>query len=438
MKSVVALTVVLTVSALSQSVQRLTLDDAIAIGQKKSKTLIISAAKVEGASAKADEARAVMLPSLKFAGGYARLSDVPPFEIGPPVFPKEVVIAPSPMDSYNARVTLQQPLFTGFRLKSNARAAEYLARASESDRENDKNDLTLNITAAYWMLYQAHETKKFVDENVNRLLAYRKDTENLMKAGLATRNDLLKIEVQLSSAKLSQIDAANDVEVAMMNLNNVMGQAIETQIELASSPRDSASESAVQTPGSLTEKAFALRPDLQSMQSRIEASKASLYASRGNYYPQIFLAGNYYYNRPNSRYQPTIDAFKSSWDLGVQVQFDIWNWGATSSEVEQAKSLVTQNENIYGQMKDNVVLEVKQYYLAVARARDKINLARVGVDQSEENARTTRDKYTSGLATSSELLDADVALLQAHTNYTGALVEQEIAVARLRKSVGGE
>jgi len=438
MKSFVALTVVLTVSALSQTVQRLTLEDAIAIGQKKSKTLFISTAKVEAASAKADEAHAGMLPSLKFAGGYARLSDVPPFEIGPPALPKEVVIAPSPMDSYNARVSIQQPLFTGFKLKSNARAAEYLARASESDRENDNNDLTLNITAAYWSLYQAHETKKFVDENVDRLLAYRKDTENLLKSGLATRNDLLKIEVQLSNARLTQIDAGNDVEVAMMTLNNAIGQPIETEIELASSPRESALESAGQTPAGLAEKAFAIRPDLQSIQSRLEASKAGLSATQGNYYPQIFLAANYYYNRPNTRYQPTIDAFKSSWDLGVQVQFDIWNWGTTSSEVEQARALVTQDENLYGQMKDNIVLDVKRYYLAVERAREKIQVAGVGVDQAEENARTTRDKYTSGLATSTELLDADVALLQAHTNYTGALVEQEIAVARLRKSVGGE
>jgi outer membrane protein len=249
---------------------------------------------------------------------------------------------------------------------------------------------------------------------------------------------LLKIEVQLSNARLMQIDAVYDVQIGMMNLNNVIGQSIETEIQLSSSPDDTTSVALNETPLGLAQKAFSTRPDLQAMLSRIEASKTSVSAVEGNYFPQIFLTGNYYYNRPNVRYQPTIDEFKSSWDVGLQVQLDIWNWGATSSQVDQAKAIVSQNQSLYEQMKDNIFLEVKRNYLAVQRAKEKIGVAKLGVDQAEENTRTTRDKYRTGLATSSELLDADVALLQTKTNYTGALVEQKLAVARLQKSIGGQ
>jgi outer membrane protein len=93
---------------------------------------------------------------------------------------------------------------------------------------------------------------------------------------------------------------------------------------------------------------------------------------------------------------------------------------------------------MYGQMKDNVSLEVQRYDLAVRRAAEKIEVASVAVDQAEENARTTSDKFKSGLATSLDLLDADVALLQARTNYTGALVEYELARARLNRAIGLE
>ncbi|HUL43521.1 MAG TPA: TolC family protein [Bacteroidota bacterium] len=423
---------------LAQMPQQLTLDGAIQIGLERSKLLSVSRAKVDAASARSGEAHAGLLPSLSVSGGYSRLSDVPPFEIPAGEFgnPQPIVISPVVLDNYASRVTLQQPLFTGFKLHSNAAAAEYLAKAGESDYKNDESDVLLNITSAYWSLYQALETKKLSDENVTRLQTYHKDTENLMKAGLSTRNDLLKIEVQLSNAQLTQIDAANDVQVAMMNLNNAIGQPIETQIQPASVPGDTTMINDIAQYSNLLAQAFSARPDMQAMQSRLEASKASVTAAQGNYFPQIFLTGDYYYNRPNARYQPTLDEFKSTWDIGVQVQFDLWNWGATSSQVDQARAALSENQILYEQMKDNVSLEVRRNLLAIRRAKEKIAVAKVGVDEAEESVRTTGDKYRSGLATSTELLDADVALLQAKINYTGALVEQELARATLKKSLG--
>lgn len=437
MKLIVAL-ILIPVALFGQIPQRLSLEDAIKLGQERSKMLSISRTKVETASARSSELGANLLPSVTVAGGYSRLSDVTPFEIPAGLLgnPQPLVISPVVLDNYSSRITVQQPIFTGFKLRSNARAAEYIAKASESDYKNDKADLTLNVTSAYWSLYQNLETKKLSDENVNRLQTYHNDTKNLMNAGMATRNDLLKIEVQLSNAKLMQIDAVNDVDVAMMNLNNIIGQPIETQIEITSAPNDTTRIVGSRLFPELLEQAFNSRPDVQSLQSRIEASKATVTAVQGNYFPQIFLTGNYYYNRPNARYFPTIDEFKSTWDIGVQVQFDVWNWGATSSEVDQAKATLSQNEILYDQMKDNISLEIKRNILAVRRAGEKIDVAKLGVDQAEENVRTTGDKYKSGLATSTELLDADVALLQAKTNYTGALVEQELAQATLKKSIG--
>ena len=87
-------------------------------------------------------------------------------------------------------------------------------------------------------------------------------------------------------------------------------------------------------------------------------------------------------------------------------------------------------------MKQNVALEVERTSLAAARAAQKVEVAKLGVAQAEENSRIMGDKFRSGLATSSELLDANVALLQARTNLTGSLAEQEITAVRLQKALG--
>jgi outer membrane protein TolC len=114
----------------------------------------------------------------------------------------------------------------------------------------------------------------------------------------------------------------------------------------------------------------------------------------------------------------------------------LWNWGATGDQTQQAEAALTQSEVVYEQMKDNIALDIKRQWLAVRRAAEKVRVASLAIEQAEENQRTMSDKYTHGLATATDLLDANVALLQARTNYSAALVENEIAAARLRRAVG--
>lgn len=439
MKWILIMGLLFSALAVGQTVTRLTLEQAIAIGKERSRTLKASAAKSEGASARADEANSGLLPSLRVDGSYRRLSDVPPFAVMVPGVPVPYVISPTFQNSYALHAGIQQPIFTGLKLRSNARAAELLAKAASLDRSNDEADLVLAITSAYWALHQTYEMNRLVDENVARLETYVKDTENLLKAGLATRNDLLKIQVQLSNATLTRIDAENDREVAMMNLNNLIGQPLETEIEPASQPQvDSPSTPAAgEPPAVLQARAWQFRPDLQAMQARVQASESSVQAAKGNWWPQIFFTGNYYYSRPNPRYFPAIDLWKNTWDFGVSFQMDIWNWGATSAQVEQARANMVANRFVFEQMRENVSLEVTRYDLAMRRAKDKVKVATLAISQAEENVRTTQDKYRNGLATSTDVLDASVALLQARTNYTGALVEVEVARARLARASGG-
>jgi outer membrane protein len=442
MKRLLLMCVAFSALASAQDATQLTLNEAIRIGRENSRTLRVSAAKVDAARGKAGSAGAALLPSLKFEGSYRRFSDVPPFEVQLPILPRPIVVSPTILDNYALRLSLQQPVFTGFKLRSNARAAEALAEASERDNVNDRDDLDVTIAAAYWTLYQTQETRKFADENVARLKTYLRDTENLMKAGMATRNDYLKIQLQLNNSRLMQIDAINDGQVAMMNLNNVMSRPLEAEVRLVSSPGEQrltdstlATMAASQDSG-LTAIALRDRHDIQALESRVEASRAGVMAARGNWWPQIFLSANYYYSNPNSRYLPALAEFKDTWDLGVTLQFDLWNWGQTGYETDQAQAALVQNQTLLAQLKENISLDVKKQLLNWRRSEEKVEVTRLGVDQAEENLRTTDDKFKSGAATSTDLLDANVSLLQARTNLTGALVEQELAQARLRRAIG--
>jgi outer membrane protein len=435
MKLVVVLLSLLSASVAAQVPDSLTLDQAIDAGLSNSRTLQASAARVEGADARTGEARAGMLPSLKFEGSYKRLSDVDPFQVKLPMLPDPIVISSTVLNNTNLRVGLQQPLFTGFRLSSNAEAAERMADAARADHAADRADLVLNVTAAYWTLFQTRETARLMAENVQRIEGYVRDIGSLLKAGMATRNDALKMDVQLSSARLSLIDAENDVRIAAMNLNTLLGRPVEALLTPVSEPA-SASDSVSAPVEHLTSDALKTRPELQALSSRVEASRAAVHAARGGWWPQVSAGANYYYARPNARYMPTRDEFKGTWDIGVMVTMDIWNWGVTTHQTDQAEASLRQNELMYAQLLDGVALDVHRSALQVQRARDRMDLADLGLSQARENLRVTTDRFQRGLVTVSELRDAEVALLQAAILQSGARVEAEVSRARLLRSMG--
>lgn len=431
-----------------QLTNALTIEQAISIGLENSKSLHASFMKVRYADAKVREANSLLLPTLKASGSYTRLSDVPPFRatiptgafgnvqtLGPlPPEERSFSISPTVLNNYNFRFTLQQPLFTGFRLQNNSKLAEYTARSTEQDYQKDKAELIYNINFAFWNLFKAIEFEKVINENVVQVEAHLKDVQNFFKQGLVTKNEVLKVEVQLSNIQVLQIDARNNVRLAMINLNSLIGLPLETKIEL-NSVLD------IQTKvyddiNILVQKAIGSRSEINAMEMRVKAGETGVSITQAGWYPQIFLTGNYNYARPNQRILPTLDKFKDTWDVSISASFDIWNWGSTIHQTDQAKTLLIQAQDGLEQLKDGVTLEVTQSFLNFNQSKERISVAEKGVAQADENYRITSEKFKSGLVLNSDLLDAEASLLQAKFNYIQSLIDLKLADARLQKAIG--
>lgn len=425
-----------TTSVLAQSKLPLTVEKAIQLGLENSKALHTSRMKVEYADAKAGEANAARLPSLKFTGAYTRFSEVPPASIGPfpPLLTTPIVLAPTVLNNYNMKLSLTQPLFTGFRMDALSKAADYSAEAQNFEYSKERSDLMYNIRVAYWSLYKAMQIKKVLDENVEQVRAHLKDVQNMMAQGMMTSNDVLKLQVQLSDVQLKQMDAANGMQLAMIALNSTIGIPLSTQIDLESSvvhqPREYGDLNKLIT------QAMENRPELKAMDSRLKAGEAGVTAAKAGWYPQIYLAGSAYYSRPNARIYPTLDLFKETWDVTLGVSFDIWNWGTTVHQTDQAQAQLAQVKDALGEIRDGITLDLTQAYLNLQQTNERISLAEQGVKQAEENARVTSKRFNAGLASTSDMIDAEVAQLSAKTSHTNALVDYELAQARIAKSIG--
>jgi outer membrane protein len=432
------LIVTLNISVRAQETIQLTVEKAIISGLENSKLLHSSLMKVEYADAKSSETTNLLFPTVKFSGSYTRLSDVPPFQIGPfgSIMPQKITISPAVLDNYSTRLTIQQPIFTGQRLLNSSKLAGYSADAAAKDYEKDKADLIYNIQNTYWSVYKAAEFKKVIDDNVEQVKSHLNDVQNFFTQGIVTKNEVLKVEVQLSNIFVMQIDAKNNVRLATLALNSLIGLPLETGVDITSSAEHQPNEYGELN--SLVQKAIENRSDLKGMEMRVKAGEAGVSVARAGWFPQIFLVGNYNYARPNQRIFPTQDIFKDTWDVSISASLDIWNWGATIHQTDQAQAQLAQANDGYALLKDGITLEVTQSYFNFNQSKERISVAQKGVAQAEENYRMTNDKFKSGLALNSDLLDAESALMQSKWNYIQSLVDFNLADARLQKAIGLE
>jgi len=411
----------------------LTVEQAVEIGLQNSKLLHSSLMRVKSAEAKVSEANAMRLPSLKLSAGYRRLSEVDPFAVTIPgmgTFNISNVI----LNNYSAQLTLFQPIFTGFRLLSNSELNEQLSNAVNEDYNKDKSELIFNIKNAYWGLFKATQFKKVMDETVDQIKAHVADARNLEKVGMMSKNDILKIEVQLSNTLYQQADAENAVKLAEVALCNTLGISLGTRVEILSSANMSSAQFGELSV--LVSDAISRRAEVLAADSRVKAGEAGVTLAKSSWYPQLSVAGNYYYSRPNQRIMPTRDQFDATWDVGVNLSLNVWDWLTTKHQTDQAEAQLSQAIDAKGMIKDGITLEVTQNYLSFSQAKRKIEIAELSVKQADENMRNISDKFKNGLAMSSEVIDAETAQSTAKTNYTNSIVDYELAKARLDKSIG--
>jgi outer membrane protein TolC len=427
----VVLAIVFPMLLFSQEEYPLTIEDAVNLALKNSKNLKIAESKVYSAEAKLNETNTSLYPTLKLNSGYTRLSEVEPFKIN--FQGREFEVSPTILNNYQIRFGLQYPIFTGFRLENTSKMMELNLQASEKDLESERTKLVYDVKTLYWTIKNLEATAASIKENIRQVDAHLQDIKNFYENGIATENDVLKVKVQLSNLELTKIDIENAIKLNKINLCILIGLPATTNLKLTSQVSSETKDYADLS--TLLNIAYKNRPELRAMELRKEATKTSISVAKSGWYPQILFGANYYYNRPNQRLMPAQDKFYGTWDVGITLSYDIWNWMNTKYQTQQAEANYYQTDLAFQQLKDGVTLEVSQNYFAFTKAKEKVKVAEESVQQAEENYRVTNEKFKNGLVSSSELLDAEVALLNAKISYNNSLLELELSKTRLEKSI---
>ncbi len=416
-------------SVAAQNTKTLTLNQAIELSIKNSGQLKIDNAKVEEATGYRQEAWNNHLPDVKLSGSYLRLNS--------PTVDLKVKVG-SGSSGGSAPVKVDQaaygilnasvPVFSGLRIKYGVESAKYLEQAAKLDVENDKEEVIMNTANAFSALFKAKEYVGLVKENLKQQQQRVTDFSNLEKNGLLARNDLLKSQLQESNIELTLLEAEHDLQITYKNVNLMLGLPDGTEVN----PDTSGFH--IAEPGSLAqweETAHQNRKDFASLSYREKAASTAIKATKGEYYPGIAITGGVI-----AADVPNVLTITNAMNVGVGLQYNFGALWKTGAKVTQANAKLRQIQATEGMLSDRIRLEVTQAYQNYLLSLKKIDVYNKAMAQAVENYRITKNKYDNSLVTTTDLLEADVAQLQAKLSSLLSKADALVAYKKLQQTAG--
>lgn len=424
-------------SALAQSAppagEPLTLDQAVERGLAASHRIGELQAREAASQAALQGSRAASRPQVSALAGYTRTNHVEEFGIAVPGQPARIIYPDVP-DNARARLDLQWPIYTFGRTDALERAAKAESQASGLDVAAARNDLKLEITRAFWATVTAEESVKVLTESLARMDATLEDVRNRLKVGLVPPNDVLSVEAQRSRQQVLLIQARNLREQSLADLRRLIGAppgaALAPQAKLDTPAVPTA------TVPQLVDAARKARPDRQALETRISVAGERREAALAGKRPVISVGGGVDYARPNPRIFPRAAEWKESWDASVNFNWTFWDGGRVAADVAQQAAAQRAARERLAEFDSQLEVEVLQRGLDLEAARASIGAASDAVRSASEARRVVGDRFAAGVATSTDVLDAQVALLQAQLDLTQSQANAKLAEARLARALG--
>ena len=418
---------------------RLSVDDAIARGLSASPRLDELRAREDAARAVELQREADQRPHLAASAGYSRTNHIDEFSVPNPLGGLRVIYPDIP-NNVRSRIDLQWPIYTGGRLDALTRAAAAEADAVGQDREAARADLKLEITRAFWAVVTARASLDVVLRALERSSAHLNDVRNQQSVGLVPPSDVLTIEAQQARERMLSIEAESLVKTTSAELKRLVGldqdAAIDLVADLSAAGATADAPSSIAQPFGAMREVRERRPERRSLLFRLSAADERVAAATAGSLPVLTAVGGYDMARPNLRVFPIQDKWQPSWDIGVNVRWSFFDGGRVRAETAEAAAIRRATEARLRDFDAGLEVETRQRIAELESAAAAIEAARVGVRAATEARRVLAERFAAGVATNTDVLDAQTALLQAELDLTRARASRELAGARLQRTLG--
>ena len=331
-------------------------------------------------------------------------------------------------NSHSNGLTASLPIFTGGKLSGQIQKAKANFKYNEIGVQRTYNEMRSTVTSGYFDMLQADNMQKLSAESVTRLEDHLKNVQAQYDVGVVAKADVLRSQVELADAKQDLIKAENQYQLAEASLNRIVGLPMDTNLKLDNILVYTAYD---RTMEDCLAYAAEHRPELEQAKQNVEAYRGALKVARSGHMPQVAASASHSWSDTN---WPGDE--NGNWGVGVSVEMNVFDTGVTLSKIHGAEADLKNAEETYRDTVDSVNLDVRNNYLSLREAEKRIGNTKLAVEQADEDYRIAQLRYMSGVGTNTDVLDAQVALTKAKTNYTQALYDYNTSKTALETSIG--
>ncbi len=326
--------------------------------------------------------------------------------------------------------TLAQPLTPLIPIYKGYAATKHMEQAATLTLEARRAEIAFKVASTYLGRMQAQRFEKLAQTGVQQVEAHLGMARKYQEAGLIGKQEVLKAQVELARAKERVIQARHGAALATAGLKLYMGVPQSEKITLTDEPRDPPPPMSVAMQSCIKD-ALGQRKDLKSLDAMGKAAEAGKDGIKWGFLPAISAIASYQYTHGQGTFMP-----ENAFFGGAVLQWDIWDWGAKWFSMKAAGAKVRQVALGRRLLKEAIALEVQQAYLELRKAEESMAVARLAIKSAEEDYRIEQKRFETQSNTTTDVLDAQLALTRAELTYTTALYSYYIARAKLGKAMG--
>lgn len=359
---------------------------------------------------------------------------------GKPV-PAQVAYLPKEAMTYNIHnvfagaVTLTQPIYMGGKIVAMNKIAGLASDIADNLYANEVQNVIYAVDGAYWTVVSLKAKHKLAKSYVALLDTLRYDVDMMVQQGVATRSDLLNVDVKLNQANVDLTKVENGLVLSRMALAQVCGLPVNSDMEVADEDNlgvDTREEIATSYD---MESVYAARPDLSALALATKVSEQEAKVALSSMLPNIALVGGYTFTNPNM-----FDGFKrrfgGAFSVGVMVTIPVWHWGGNYYKYKAARSEATVANLNLANAREMVDLQVSQAAFKAQEAIKTYEMTCTNLEKANDNLRTATLGFHEGVVTSTDVMTAQTAWLQAQSEKIDAAIDVHLCDVYLSKVLG--
>ena len=329
---------------------------------------------------------------------------------------------------YNGGIKIEQPIYTGGKIRSGYRMAKIGQEIAWQNRRLTEAEVIVETSRAYAEAVRTRQLTEVATSYHNLLTELMRTVESARKHGMKSQNDVLKVKVKLNESELNLRRAENGQRLAIMNLCHYTGLPLTEQIKIDGKLPDTNKPEVQQAD-------ISNRPEYLMLEQKVGLAQQKVSMARSEYLPQVGVAGQYgYTNGVELNGTKLLDDW--NFQVGIQVSIPLFDFGRRMSKIRSAKAQCAQMEAQREDINEQLMLEMAQATNNLEEAFLERKLAEASVNSADENLRTSRLQYEKGVELLSDYLEAQALWQQARQTHVNARINCYLKWLEYQKAAG--